>query len=66
MPPRESIFDIKADVMVSWLHQQQLERLWSANMSGEGVVLKKARDNFTSSPPMLRNEAGGLLIKYPP
>jgi hypothetical protein len=25
--PRESILDIKADVMVSWLHQQQLEKL---------------------------------------
>jgi hypothetical protein len=33
----------------------------AANMSGEGVVLKKVRDNFTCSPPMLRNEAGGLF-----
>lgn len=52
-----SILDIKTDVMVNWLHQQQMERLWSSEFPGEGVVLKKARGSFACSPPKLRSEA---------
>jgi hypothetical protein len=59
--PAESVLDIKADVMVSWLHQQQVEKLWSTSLPGEGVVLKKARDSFTCCPPSLRNEASGIF-----
>jgi hypothetical protein len=55
-----SILDIKADMMVNWLHQQQVERLWSAELPGEGVVLKRARDNFACSPSSLRNEPNGF------
>jgi hypothetical protein len=58
--PRESILDIKADVMVSWLQQQQLERLWAHNMPGEGVVLKKGRDSYTCCPVELRSDHGGF------
>lgn len=58
---RETVLDIKADVMVTWLNQQQLEKLWSSNLPNEGVVLKKARDNFTCSPPALRNQSGGFF-----
>ena len=42
--------EIKADVMVNWLHQQQLERMWTNGAMGEGVVLKKSRDSYTSCP----------------
>jgi hypothetical protein len=59
--PRESILDIKTDVMVSWLHKQQLEKLWSSGLPGEGVILKKARGSFACSPATLRNEANGLF-----
>ena len=46
----DDIIEIKADVMVNWLHQQQLERMWSCEEPGEGVILKKSRDAFTSCP----------------
>jgi hypothetical protein len=55
-----NILDIKADMMVNWLHQQQVERLWSRALPGEGVVLKKARDSFSCSPSSLRNEKNGF------
>ncbi len=55
-----SILDIRADMMVNWLHQQQMERLWSASLPGEGVVLKMARDSFACSPSSLRNEQNGF------
>jgi hypothetical protein len=55
-----NILDIKADMMVNWLHQQQVERLWSRALPGEGVVLKKARDKFSCSPSSLRNEKNGF------
>src|SRR4051794_31231480 len=41
--PATSVLDIKTDVMVNWLHHQQMEKMWSRGMPGEGVVLKKAR-----------------------
>jgi hypothetical protein len=55
-----SILDIKTDVMVNWLHQQQMERLWSLEFPGEGVVLKKTRASFACSPASLRNDANGF------
>ena len=47
---QEDIMEIKADVMVNWLHQQQMERMWSNGAVGEGVMLKKSRDAYTSCP----------------
>jgi hypothetical protein len=55
-----SILDIKTDIMVNWLHQQQMERMWSLEMPGEGVILKKARDSFACSPARLRQETNGF------
>ncbi|MCJ1395005.1 hypothetical protein MMC18_007886 [Xylographa bjoerkii] len=51
----DDITDIKCDVMVNWLHQQQLERLWTSGGSGEGVVLKKSRDTYVACPGDLSN-----------
>jgi hypothetical protein len=59
--PRQNVIDIKSDVMVTWLNQQQLEKLWSSNLPNEGVVLKKGRDSFTCSPATLRNEGHGFF-----
>lgn len=59
--PREIVLDIKADVMATWINQQQMERMWSTNLPGEGIVLKKARDNFTCAPMTLRNEVDGFF-----
>jgi hypothetical protein len=58
--PKENILDIKCDVMVSWLHQQQLERLWGNGGPGEGVVLKKSRERYNACPDFLTRERGGL------
>jgi hypothetical protein len=59
--PLENILDMKADVMVNWLHQQQIEKLWSTSLPGEGVVLKKGRDSFTCCPPSLRYQQDSLF-----
>jgi hypothetical protein len=59
--PRESVLDIKADVMLSWLYKQQLERLWTEGAPNEGVVLKKSRGNFTCCPDTLKNERDGFF-----
>jgi hypothetical protein len=59
--PRESVLDIKADVMLSWLYQQQLERLWTEGAPNEGVVLKKSRGNFACCPDTLKNERDGFF-----
>lgn len=52
---RESLIDVKADVMCSWLYQQQLERQYATGiLPGEGVVLKKGRNNYACCPSQLR------------
>ena len=51
----DGLQDIKCDVMVNYLHQQQLELMWTAGSTNEGVVLKKRRDQFTCCPPDLAN-----------
>ena len=60
---REKVSDIKADVMCNWLHQMQLEQLWAHGLAREGVVLKKARDNFTCCPPALNIEPDGFFYQ---
>lgn len=59
--PRESVNSVKADVVVSWLHQQQMEKLWAVGAPGEGVILKKAKDNFVCCPPSLRIDPSGIF-----
>ncbi|TVY34691.1 hypothetical protein LSUB1_G005516 [Lachnellula subtilissima] len=58
--PRHSILDMKADVMVNWLKQIQIEMLWSTGSSGEGVVLKKGRNDFTCAPKNLKSASSFL------
>ena len=76
----DEINDIKCDVMVNWMHQQQLEKMWSAGSINEGVILKKSRGEFTCCPPDLASVPGDLfdniktlnvrvsstLLMYPP
>ncbi|KAI3322452.1 glycosyl transferase family group 2-domain-containing protein [Xylariaceae sp. AK1471] len=53
---RESLLDVKADVMCSWLYQQQLERQYATGvLPGEGVVLKKGRNDYACCPPQLQD-----------
>ncbi|TVY75954.1 hypothetical protein LSUE1_G009438 [Lachnellula suecica] len=55
--PRDSILDIRSDFMVNWLNQKQTEKQWSTGKMGEGVVLKRAKDNFTCAPEDLRTQS---------
>lgn len=47
--------DIKHEVMVNYLYQQQCSRLWVSDGSGdhEGVVLRKTRGQYMACPPQL-------------
>ena len=57
----DDIIDMKCDVMVNYLHQQQLELMWTAGGMDEGVVLKKSRDRFVSCPPEMEHNPGELF-----
>jgi hypothetical protein len=47
--------DIKHEVMVNYLYQQQCAHLWVSDGSGEieGVLLRKARNTYMACPPQL-------------
>lgn len=47
--------DIKHEVMVNYLYQQQCSNLWLSDGSGEveGVLLRKVRGEYMACPPQL-------------
>jgi hypothetical protein len=47
--------DIKHEVMVNYLYQQQCSQLWVSDGSGEieGVLLRKTRGHYMACPPQL-------------
>ena len=47
--------DIKHEVMVNYLYQQQCSQLWVGDNSGEieGVLLRKSRGQYMACPPQL-------------
>jgi hypothetical protein len=47
--------DIKHEVMVNYLYQQQCSHLWVSDGSGEieGVLLRKWRNSYMACPPQL-------------
>jgi hypothetical protein len=50
----DTINEIRNDMMVNWLYEQQLRKQYNAGIDPyEGVVLKKARGNFTCCPPQM-------------
>ncbi|PNS14858.1 hypothetical protein CAC42_2087 [Sphaceloma murrayae] len=56
MDNNENILDeLKHEIMVNYLFQQQCARLWIADGTGEveGVMLKKSRGNYLACPPAL-------------
>jgi hypothetical protein len=53
--------DMRADVMVNWLHSKQEERLWSTGAIGEGVVLKITKGHYVCCPAELRNDSTSLF-----
>lgn len=59
---KSSFFDdIKHEVMVNYLHQQQCSHLWVSDGSGrcEGIMLRKARNEYLSCPPQLIESSFG-------
>jgi hypothetical protein len=53
------IMGLKAEVMVNWLHHRQQERMWTYGGWDEGVILKKARDDYVCCPSdLLQNKNG--------
>lgn len=54
---QEALRDIQSTIMVNWLRQTQMERLWSGTLPGEGAVLKKGRGSFTCCPETLKNDS---------
>jgi hypothetical protein len=54
--------DIKHEVMVNYLFQQQCSALWVGDGSGnlEGVMLRKARNFYMSCPPQLVDSPFGI------
>lgn len=57
----QNVKELRNDVMVAWLHQQQLERLWTAGEYDEGVVLKKSRADYVCAPQELADRKDGLF-----
>ncbi|EMC92102.1 hypothetical protein BAUCODRAFT_77902 [Baudoinia panamericana UAMH 10762] len=56
-----NLSDIKCEVMVNWLYQRQMERLWTAGGFDEGVMLKKGGGSgFAACPSELLDEPYGF------
>lgn len=51
--------ELKHEIMVNYLFQQQCARLWIADGTGEveGVMLKKSRGNYLACPPALADSS---------
>lgn len=54
--------EIKHEVIVNYLYQQQCSNLWVHEASGEleGVLLRKSRNSYMACPPQLTKSAFGL------
>lgn len=47
--------------MCSWLYQRQMEKQYVTGLlPGEGVVIKKGKNNYACCPPQLRDAPGNL------
>lgn len=57
----EEMSDTRCEIMVSWLHQQQIEKTWfDRGASDEGVVLKKMKGKYVCCPENLADEPNGF------
>jgi hypothetical protein len=55
------LINMKSDVMTEYLYKQQCLKLWASSNGEEGVILKRARGDYTSCPDDLRSVRGGLF-----
>lgn len=51
---------IKCDVMIQFLRQRQLEKLWSDGAPDEGVIMRRAKNDFVCQPQGLAYHDGGF------
>ncbi|KAI9892012.1 MAG: hypothetical protein M1814_002207 [Vezdaea aestivalis] len=52
----DEILEIKSDMMVNYIYQDLVERMWTSEGPGEGVVLKKKRRNYVCCPRTLETD----------
>jgi hypothetical protein len=51
LAPGEEMSDTRCEILVSWLHQQQIEKTWfDVRADDEGVVLKKSKGEYVCCP----------------
>ena len=61
LAPLGSAGAFKCDIMVKFLRQRQMEKLWSNSVEGEGVILKRGKHDFVCQPSELLFEQNGLF-----
>ena len=59
--PLGSAGAFKCDIMVKFLRQRQMEKLWSNSDVEEGVVLKRGKNDFVCQPSELLFAHKGLF-----
>jgi len=59
--PLGSAGAFKCDIMVKFLRQRQMEKLWSNSDIEEGVVLKRGKGDFVCQPSELLLAGNGLF-----
>lgn len=47
--------------MIQYLRQRQIEKLWTDGNVSEGVVLKRAKNDFVAQPPELAQQVFGFF-----
>lgn len=52
---------VKCEVMIQYLRQRQIEKLWTDGKITEGVVLKRAKNDFVCQPPELQQQVFGFF-----
>lgn len=52
--------NVKFDVMLLYLRQQQLEKRWTSGNPTEGVVLRKSKNDYICQPPELLRQVNGV------
>lgn len=52
----DEILEIKSDMMVNYIYQDMVERMWTSEGPGEGVVLKKKRRAYVCCPRTLETD----------
>lgn len=52
--------EVKCEIMIQYLRQRQIEKLWSDGNSTEGVVLKRTKNDFVCQPSELSQQVFGF------